>query len=79
MHKPTSVAVLTNLGRQRLSPHFFMREMLYSEVANFHRIPNMPDKPDLAIAAGMKLCKELLEPLHATFGHVSIRSAYRSD
>ena len=55
-----------------------MREMLYSEIANFHRIQNIPDDPDLAIAAGMRLCEELLEPLHATFGHVSIRSAFRS-
>ena len=55
-----------------------MREMLYSEIANFHGIPNIPDDPDLAIAAGTRLCEELLEPLHATFGHVSIRSAFRS-
>ena len=55
-----------------------MRDMLYSEVGNFHGIPNIPDKPDLAIQSGTKLCNELLEPLHATFGHVTIRSAYRS-
>ena len=69
---------LEKLGRVRLSEHFFMREMLYSEIANFHGIPNIPDDPDLAIAAGMRLCAELLEPLRATFGHVSIRSAFRS-
>ena len=55
-----------------------MREMLYSEIANFHGIPNIPDDPDLAIAAGTRLCEELLEPLHATFGHVTVRSAFRS-
>ena len=27
---------------------------------------------------GTRLCNKLLEPLHATFGHVSIRSAFRS-
>ena len=78
MYKPTSVDTLNKLGRVRLSPHFFMREMLYSEVANFHGMPNIPDNPDLAIAAGEELCNRLLEPLHATFGHVSVRSAYRS-
>ena len=39
---------------------------------------NIPDDPDLAIAAKMRLCNELLEPLHATFRHVSIRWAFRS-
>ena len=78
MHKPTSVDTLNKLGRERLSPHFFMREMLYSEVANFDGMPNIPDNPDLAILAGKELCNRLLEPLYASFGHVSIRSAYRS-
>ena len=78
MRKPASMKALEKLGRVRLSEHFFMREMLHSEIANFHGIPNIPDDPDLAIAAGTRLCEELLEPLHATFGHVSIRSAFRS-
>jgi hypothetical protein len=78
MRKPETMRALEELGRVRLSPHFFMRDMLYSEIANFHGIANIPDDPDLAIAAGRRFCTELLEPLHATFGHVSIRSAYRS-
>ena len=78
MHKPVSMQALEELGRVRLSRHFFMREMLYSEIGNFHGIPNIPDDPELAIEAGTRLCEELLEPLHATFGHVSIRSAFRS-
>ena len=78
MRKPASMKALEELGRVRLSEHFFMREMLYSEIANFHGIPNVPDDPDLAVAAGTRLCEELLEPLHATFGHVTIRSAFRS-
>ena len=78
MRKPASMKRLEELGRVRLSSNFFMRDMLYSEIANFHGIPNIPDDPDLAIAAGTRLCEELLEPLHATFGRVSIRSAFRS-
>jgi hypothetical protein len=39
---------------------------------------NIPYDPDLAIAAGRKLCEEALEPLQARFGRISIRSAYRS-
>ncbi len=78
MQKSSSVAELTELGRVRLSEHFYMREMLYSEVANFHGIPNLPEDPDLAIATGMRLCEEILEPLYRAFGHVTVRSAFRS-
>jgi hypothetical protein len=78
MQKPDSVAALTGLGRVRLSEHFFMREMLYSEVANFHCKSNFPEDPDLAIAAGEKLCQLVLEPLRRGFGHITVRSAYRS-
>jgi hypothetical protein len=55
-----------------------MRDFLHSEIANVHGIPNVPDDPELAIAAGTRLCEELLEPLQATFGRIAIRSAYRS-
>jgi hypothetical protein len=34
--------------------------------------------PDQTIAAGGRLCEELLEPLQATFGRVAIGSAYRA-
>ena len=78
MSKPRSVAELTELGRVRLSEHFFMRDMLYSEVANFHGLSNMPDDADLAIEVGATLCELLLEPLHRAFGGVAVRSAYRS-
>jgi hypothetical protein len=78
MRKPQSVKALENLGRVRLSPSFFMRDFLHSEIANFHGLPNIPDDPDAAIAVGRKLCTELLEPLNATFGRIAIRSAYRS-
>lgn len=72
------MASLERLGRERLSPSFFMRDFLYSEIANFYGIPNIPENPDLAIEVGKRLCGELLEPLNATFGRVAIRSAYRS-
>lgn len=73
-----SVAALTELGRVRLSEHFFMREMLYSEVGNFHGISNIPADPDLAVDVGRQLAGRILEPLKRAFGHVTIRSAYRS-
>jgi hypothetical protein len=55
-----------------------MRVFLCSEIANIHRMTNLREDPDLAIAAGRALCGNLLEPLKATFGGVAVRSAYRS-
>jgi hypothetical protein len=78
MKSPASVAELTALGRVRLSEHFFMREMLYSEVANFHGLSNMPEDADLAIEVARKFCALILEPLHRAFGGIAVRSAYRS-
>jgi hypothetical protein len=78
MRKPVSVRSLEALGRVRLSESFFMRDFLFSEISQIHALPNIPDDPDLAIAAGKALCEALLEPLQAHFGRISIRSAYRS-
>lgn len=69
---------LEALGRVRLSKHFYMRDFLYSEIGSFHRIPNIPENPDLAIETGRMLCRELLDPLQETFGRIAIRSGYRS-
>jgi hypothetical protein len=78
MRRPGSVSSLEDLGRVRLSKSFFMRDFLYSEIANFYGIPNIPDDPELAITVGTRLCEEVLEPLQERFGRISIRSAYRS-
>ena len=72
------LAALEDLGRVRLSKHYFMRDFLYSEVAVAHGIANVPDNAKLAIRAGRGLCENLLEPLRSVFGHVTIRSAFRS-
>jgi hypothetical protein len=78
MRKPRSMRGLEDFGRTRLSPNFFMRDFLHSEIANFYGVPNIPDNPDLAISSGMHLCQELLEPLQRKFGRLAIRSGYRS-
>jgi hypothetical protein len=78
MRTPRSMEALEDFGRVRLSPNFFMRDFLYSEIAGFHDIPNLPDDPDLAVAVGRKLCVALLEPLQAAFGRLAIRSGFRS-
>lgn len=78
MKQPTTVFALDDLGRIRLSRSFFMRDFLFSDIASIHGLANVPDDPDLAIAAGTRLCEELLEPLQDVFGRIAIRSAYRS-
>ncbi|MCA8891073.1 hypothetical protein [Hyphomonas jannaschiana] len=78
MKPPMSVEALSEFGRIRLSDSFFMRDVLFSDIAAIHGLSNVPDDPDLAIAAGTKLCTELLEPLQDVFGRIAIRSAYRS-
>jgi hypothetical protein len=78
LRHPKSVRSAETLGRVRLSRNFFMREFLYSEIAAIRGFANFPDDPKLAIAAGSRLCEELLEPLCSAFGRISIRSGYRS-
>jgi hypothetical protein len=69
---------LETLGRVRLSRHFYMREFLYSEIANFYGLQNIPEDPDLAIENGRQFCMQILDPLEDTFGRVALRSGYRS-
>jgi hypothetical protein len=78
MKSISSYDSLEKFGKIRLSKHFFMREFLYSEIANHYGVRNAPDFPEKAESVGRKLCEELLEPLNATFGRIVIRSAYRS-
>lgn len=78
MKSPTSVKTLEEFGRVQLSKSFFMRDFLYSEISQIERIPNIPDDPDLAIAAGKALCENVLEPIQDALGRIAIRSAYRS-
>lgn len=78
MNKVTSYNQLDKLRLIRAFAFLFMRDFLYSEIAVWNGFKNVPDFPDVAITYGRKLCEELLEPLQATFGHIHIRSAYRS-
>lgn len=78
MKSPSTVKALEALGRKQLSPSFFMRDFLYSEISQIHGIPNIPEDPILALEVGGHLCKEVLEPIQSTLGRISIRSAYRA-
>ena len=80
MRSPKTVRAAEEFGRARLSRSFFMRDFLYREISNVHGIPNLPVDPDLAIAAGGRLCEELLEPLQATLdGWRSVRLTGRAE
>jgi hypothetical protein len=72
-----SVRWLEDLGRTRLSRHFYVRDFLMSEIGAVHGIPNIPDDPARAIAHGTRLATDLLDPLVDRFGHIAIRSGYR--
>lgn len=78
MRSPKTVRALESLGRVQLSPSFYMRDFLYSEISQIEGIPNIPEHPDRAIEVGKQLCEEVLEPIRAAFGRISIRSAYRA-
>lgn len=69
---------LDDYGRIQLSKTFYMREFLYSEIANLHGIPNIPTNPDLAVKVGSQLCQQLLEPLQDRFGRIAVRSGFRA-
>jgi len=56
MKAPTTVRMAENFSRTRLSKSFFMRDFLFSEIAAIHGMANLPDDPELAIAAGRQLC-----------------------
>lgn len=75
---PRTPAALSDLGRVRLSRHFFLRNFLNSEIGNADGVPNLPVDPDFVIAAGRGLCEDLLEPMVETFGPIAVRSGYRS-
>ena len=58
-----------------LSPHFKLRELCHSDMAEEKGIVNIP--PDHAIDLAQKFCKEVLEPIREKWGAVYINSGYR--
>ncbi len=52
MRKPTSMRGLEDLGRTRLSRHFYLRDFLHSEIGQIYGIANIPDTPELALRLG---------------------------
>jgi hypothetical protein len=78
MKTPQTVKALEELSRVQLSKSFFMREFLYSEIAQIENLSNIPENPELAIASGRNLCEKVLEPIQQQLGRISVRSAYRS-
>ena len=58
-----SMRDLEDFGRIRLSRHFFMRDMLYSEIASVHGLRNVPeDNPELAVGVGKNSARPFSSP-----------------
>jgi hypothetical protein len=51
------------------------RHFFYNEIAAIECMSNLPDDPELAIAAGRGLRANLLEPLQAIVGRLSVMRA----
>jgi zinc D-Ala-D-Ala carboxypeptidase len=65
------------MGDFLLTPHFSMHEMIVSEIALRHGIPN--DPPESALASLERLCRQTLEPLRAYINApLNVTSGYRS-
>ena len=77
MRVPRTVKSLEAFGRIRLSKSFFMRDFLYSEIAQIERIANIPENPAHVVEVSRRLCEEVLEPIQDGLGRIGIRSAYR--
>lgn len=60
----------------QLSDHFSLEEMTNSQTAKRQNIDNTPS--DEVVAQLTNLCQDVLEPLRAKFGAISINSGYRS-
>ena len=78
MQKPSTMKALEELGRVRLSPNFYLRDFLYSEIANFYRIPKnvklSGNQQDRDMMARELLIKFQMSPKHPM---VSLNKAYR--
>ena len=66
---------LETTREKKLSEHFSLYEMIYSETAVSHHIDNMPNETE---TENLKyLCEKILEPLRQHFGVVRINSGFR--
>ena len=68
MGRTWSVQQLNELGRVRLNRRSSCATCCTARSPQAHGLTNAPDDPELAIAAGTRLCEELLEPLQERLG-----------
>ena len=66
---------LETTREKKLSEHFSLNEMIYSETAANHNIDNMPNETEIENLKN--LCKKILEPLRQHFGVIRINSGFR--
>lgn len=67
------------LMQTRLSPNYILRDFMFSSEAEILGIPNRPsDDVTIVIKSAKALCNEVLEPIRAHFGPISITFGYQS-
>ena len=64
---------------ERLTEHFTLREMLYSQTCERIGMVNRLDDYQTIIPRLRTLCQKVLEPLRQQFGPIRIISGYRSE
>lgn len=69
--------LMEEFSRTRLSKNFIMRDFLHSNYNSVAGICNYPEKPEIVIAAGKKLCELVMEPIIAKWGRVFITFGYQ--
>lgn len=75
----SKISRLDEWGRTRLSPHFIMRDFLYSARGEILGIPNYPqDDVDQVIRSGKLICEKVCEPILAEFGRFAITYGYQN-
>ena len=64
-------------GPKKLSPHFTLDELTFSQTAIQRNIKNNPNKKELANLR--RLCRTILEPFRALVGPLHVSSGFRSE
>ncbi len=62
-----------------LTPHFTVREMMFSHTCMRLGMINRLDEPEVIIPRLRTLCQQVLEPLRKQFGPITVLSGFRSD
>lgn len=71
-----TVPLANDFERERLSPNFYLSELIHSHTAYRKKIPNLPDTAE--VIALRNLAENILEPLKERYPNLRVSSAFRS-